>query len=190
MLTVGDVVISGSGFLLLFLSDLFQAYRRPHSARLVSIFGYGGVGAALFFLVVAFRPAAIGEAGAIAEIGAAALFSLLLLYSVLVEIPFALRRLRPKGGPERRVFAGGTYSVVRHPGFIWFLGLAASLMIIYRDSAVTIASVAMILMNLTLVTCEDLWLFPRIFHDWEAYQRTVPFLIPRLRCGGRSSKGS
>ncbi len=185
---MAELALSGAGFLLLFLGDLFQALRRPLLARLVSIFGYSGIGAALFFVVFFDRLPRTGEGGEIVEIGAASLFALLLLYSVLLEIPLAERR-RPAAGSERRAFAGGTYALVRHPGFLWFLGLAASLAVLYRTPAVTTPAAAMVLMNLLLVIGEDRWLFPRIFRDWQDYKRAVPFLIPRLRGEKRTLEG-
>lgn len=112
---------------------------------------------------------------------AAAVFLLLLIYSVVVEIPLALRDTPTRRTGPPRTVASGSYGIVRHPGFIWFALLWASIVVMYLDPLVTAVGLGLVAIDFVLIVIEDFSLFPRIFSDYAEYKKRVPFLIPRIR---------
>ena len=166
------ILVGGFGFASLFLSDLCQLRRRRLPSLVLWGSGYCSVGAAFFLQVISFRPT-VPVGLLVLGSAAAGLFLLLLVYSVLIEIP-----LKAKAG---RLITGGTYGLSRHPGLLWFILLHLALNASYRDWNFLLISAVMILLDLLLVLAEDIYLFPRMFKEYAEYKRRVPFLIPRLR---------
>jgi protein-S-isoprenylcysteine O-methyltransferase Ste14 len=109
------------------------------------------------------------------------IFLILLIYSVGIEIPLALKRNGGDKPSERRVVVTGFYALVRHPGFVWFTLLWASIIFLYQDAIVTTVGAGLVALDFALIVLEDLVFFPRIFPDYKEYKDRVPFLIPRLQ---------
>lgn len=172
------LAVGAIGFLSVVLYDLAQVRGRKGAASVLSIIGYLCILASIVFLL-------IREAPPVTPLGLL-LFKgflttgllLLLIYSVLIEIPLALKReVQTKG---RRVVATGFYGLVRHPGFIWFSLLWASIDFLYQNHLVTAVGIGLVVIDFALVLMEDLVFFPRIFPEYDEYKKQVPFLIPRL----------
>ena len=105
-----------------------------------------------------------------------AVFLFLLIFSVLLEIPFSTTY---RGQGPRRLITSGTYSLVRHPGFLWLAFLHLSLVLASGSKLLLAAFPFWTIMNGILVTLEDRVFFPAIFGDqYRDYRRQVPFLIP------------
>ena len=128
------ILIGGAGFVSLFFYDLCQVNEKRGLARALSIIGYTAIVTSTVLLLVGSPAPAAGPIVAILGAIAAGAGLLLLVYSVVIEIPIALRRRRKKNaaagtGSEggRSVVRNGTYGVVRHPGFLWYLLLQAGL---------------------------------------------------------------
>jgi protein-S-isoprenylcysteine O-methyltransferase Ste14 len=175
-----SLAVGGLGFVMILLYDLAQINGRNRFARTLSSIGYAAVLASIVFPLARLKPAqspliVLVLLGAIAALGFA-----LLVYSVLIEIPLALKRVGLNASGPRRVVASGTYSGVRHPGFLWFALCLAALALLYRHRAMTEIAAGLMLFDFTLIVIEDLLLFPRIFQDYEQYKKNVPFLVPRF----------
>jgi len=175
-----SLAVGGIGFVMILLYDVAQINERNGFAWALSYIGYGAVLASIVFPLAHLRPAesprtALVILGAIAVLGFA-----LLVYSVLIEIPLALKKSRRTSSGRRQVVAVGTYSGVRHPGFLWFALCLSALALLYRQRAMTEIAAGLILFDFLLVVIEDLVLFPRIFQDYEQYKKNVPFLVPRF----------
>ncbi len=95
---------------------------------------------------------------------------LLLIYSVWIE----LMLFAPKDG---RSYQRGTYSLSRHPGWLWFSAMHILLGIRYLHGEVILLMVMCILWNLVVISIEDRWIFPRLFSDYGEYAQRVRFLL-------------
>ena len=103
--------------------------------------------------------------------------SLLLLYSVLLEIPIKIKHGKfAIDRKNRTVYKQGTYSFSRHPGFIWMTLLNASFYGLLIDGEILILATVLTLCNLALIMIEDFYIFPIIFRDYNQYKKEVPFI--------------
>jgi protein-S-isoprenylcysteine O-methyltransferase Ste14 len=98
------------------------------------------------------------------------LFAVLLFYSVLLEIPL-------KAEKTGKLYRKGTYSLSRHPGFIWFTMINFLISVYFWNYQITLLSIGFTACNLILITLEDLVLFPRMFPEYKEYRKETPFFI-------------
>jgi len=102
---------------------------------------------------------------------------LLLLYSVLLEIPLKIKQGKVSVDEKARVvYKQGTYSFSRHPGFIWMTLLNASIYGLFINREILVLTVVLTLCNLALIIVEDLYIFPALFRDYNQYKKEVPFI--------------
>ncbi len=175
-----QLTVGGIGFALILIYDLFQVTGKERLSWLLSLIGYGMVSASVLLPLLSLRPSATPLPERFALIAFAAAAFLLLIYSVLFEIPLALKRSGRLATKPRKVVSVGFYAVVRHPGFLWFtLGLLA-LVLLYRRGGLIQIAAGLVLFDFILILIEDLILFPRIFTDYGAYKERVPFILPRI----------
>lgn len=101
-------------------------------------------------------------------------FLFLTLYSLFGAIPAGSSYLKP--GQGREVCATGVYALCRHPGVLFFIPLYLCLWLwlgLPLYMALTYS-----LLNLLLVTLEDLRVFPALIRGYDRYRAQTPFLIP------------
>jgi protein-S-isoprenylcysteine O-methyltransferase Ste14 len=123
---------------------------------------------------------------AAATVGAV-LFSLLLVYSLFIEIPFSAAYVR--AGKPSAVVATGTYALCRHPGVLWLTGLLATLFFADGSTLLLLATPIWIGLDTLYVVVQDRLFFPRMFGaDYAAYQREVPMLLPTARSVRRCAR--
>ena len=175
------LTVGATGFFSVVLYDIAQIRGRSGAAWILSSIGYLCILASIVFLMFSVQLPATPFGWLLLKGFLTSAFLLLLIYSVLIEIPIAIRR-RPLGhSDERAVVNSGFYGMVRHPGLVWFMLLWGSIIATYQDSQVTVVGIGLVLFDLVLVVLEDLVFFPRIFSDYNEYKKQVPFLVPRLR---------
>lgn len=174
--TVGAV-----GFLAVAVYDLAQVYRRRRAAIAFSSLGYLCIGASIVFLMISDVPASSSFSLLLLKGVLAFAFFLLLIYSVVIEIPLALRHAKPDPSGVRRAVARGTYALVRHPGFLWFTLMWVAIILIYLNPVVTVVGFGLVTLDFLLIVFEDIIFFPRIFSNYAWYKKHTPFLLPRLR---------
>jgi protein-S-isoprenylcysteine O-methyltransferase Ste14 len=105
------------------------------------------------------------------------IFLLLLIYSLLLEIPF--KSTYAYTGAGGKLVTTGTYALVRHPGVIWFTFFLLSLFFITRSKALLIALPIWVFMDVLYVVIQDKFFFVKMFGDeYKKYQMEVPMLIP------------
>ncbi|AEV30141.1 putative protein-S-isoprenylcysteine methyltransferase [Sphaerochaeta pleomorpha str. Grapes] len=97
-------------------------------------------------------------------------FSILLVYSVLLEIPL-------KAEKTGKLYRGGTYSISRHPGFIWFTMINLLIGVYFWNFKITLLCIGFTACNLLLILIEDLIFFPRMFSEYEEYKKETHFFI-------------
>jgi len=185
--------LSMAGFSLLILADFLWAKARK-GAKALRGSGYFLVGAAVIHFALAPNPwwplpLPAGEAlpqqgtspsalGATLLILVIAASCALLFWSVFFEIGIAKRRLGL--GPES-IVSTGTYRYCRHPGFWWFVLLMVAIGAFRGFSGYYLTILLLIALDLLLILIQDRYTFPKVFCGYEAYKKSVPFLIPRIR---------
>ena len=109
------------------------------------------------------------------------IFSLLLIYSVLVEISLFGKNT---GGLYRK----GTYNFSRHPGFIWYTAVNLLVAWYFWNPEITLLCVGLTICNLLLITIEDLVFFPKMFSEYADYKKQTPFFLSFKKSVPRSRK--
>lgn len=104
------------------------------------------------------------------------LFSLLLIYSIFIEIPLKTTYLQ--SGTIQPLVSTGTYALVRHPGLLWWTGFALSLWVVHPSTLVIWAGAAWMAANLVLIFLEDDYFFPRTIPGYTDYKQQTPFIFP------------
>ena len=170
------IAVATFGFTALCLFDLLQRTNRRTARLLLSAIGYISVAAAIGLQLLLFRPAPTAPWIAAPLILLAAAGFLLLLYSLFLEIPLT----EPFSPGERRAVRSGTYGLVRHPGFLWFLIGELALVALYRSGEFLAVAGYLVMLDLLLVVLEDRIIFPKLMTDYQEYKQEVPFLIPTL----------
>ena len=107
-------------------------------------------------------------------------FSMLLVYSVLLEIP--LSAVEPG-----TLYQGGTYRFSRHPGFLWFTIINLLVPLYFWDFGIGLICLGFILCNLTLIFIEDRCFFPEMFPEYVEYKKKTPFFLSMRHTTTRSS---
>jgi protein-S-isoprenylcysteine O-methyltransferase Ste14 len=177
--------IGGFGFLFLVLYDLSQLRPGKYLLRLTSCIGYGSLILAVFLEIFLYWPEKSPPLLIILKLGALALSVGLLVYSVFIETaPGAAAGVSARLKTERTAVTKGSYGVVRHPGFWWFLLLQISVIWLTAHKDIIIIAAGLVSMNFFLILMEDRWIFPRIFSNYDEYTQLVPMLIPRIRRKG------
>ncbi len=116
----------------------------------------------------------------VAGLALCVVFGALLVYSLLVELPFGTTYKRA-GAPESLITTG-TYALCRHPGVLWFIGGVAGFALVVDTRAALAAVPVWGGLDIAYAFLQDRYYFPRIFGSaYRDYQRTVPFLVPTRR---------
>lgn len=110
----------------------------------------------------------------------ASVFFLLMLYSLLIEIPF--RRIYLDDQQGIQVIDTGTYALCRHPGVLWF-GLFLIFTFVAGGRPQQLAAAALwSLMDAMYAVCQERFFYPRIFGEqFERYRSHVPMVVPTTR---------
>ncbi len=171
---MGIIIICTISFLCLFFFDISQVYHKKKLARVFSIIGYSGIFSSLLILIFSYKIEGGFSPFLYPKAAGSGLFFLLLIYSDFIEIGLK----SPCSAERRSAFTRGTYGIVRHPGFLWFLFSLTLLILIYKNREFTLIASSMVGMNFLLILFEDLFLFPKIFSNYADYKKCVPFIIP------------
>lgn len=98
------------------------------------------------------------------------LFLVLLIYSVLIEIP-------RNSKDTSEVYDRGTYSFSRHPGFLWYTVLNMLMAVLFWNWGILLLCILFTVFNFALILIEDRILFPIMFSTYTEYRRNTPFLF-------------
>jgi protein-S-isoprenylcysteine O-methyltransferase Ste14 len=107
-------------------------------------------------------------------------FFALFLYSLYFEIPF--RKTYVGREQPKRVVTGGTYTLTRHPAFIWFIIWIVSSVLASRSVTLLVAAPVWITAYIVCMCIEDkLTSRGHFAEEYREYQRETPMLIPTRR---------
>jgi len=115
----------------------------------------------------------------------------LLVYSILIEIPFKATYTR--NGAGQGLVTTGTYALTRHPGVLWLGLFLLGLTAISRSKLLLVAGPVWLALDVLYVWIQDRYYFPLTFAGYEQYQRETPMLVPTrdsiVRCVRTLRKG-
>lgn len=174
-------VLAGAvGFMILFFFDLAALRGVRVVKTVIWIVGYGLVAFALNMIIRKGNnfvlPAYIKVTGIILSI----VFALLLVYSLLIEIPFKTTYLEKGAGS--RLVTTGTYALARHPGVLWLILFLIGVFLATGAKTLLIAVPVWGLMDIIYILVQDRYYFPKQFGEaYGRYQNEVPMLIPTNR---------
>lgn len=161
-----------SGYLLLCVYDWAQILQKPILKHICST---GFILTGIPYISILHNSLIISQVSHIMFLLFICLLAILLIYSAMLEIPLYMKK-HPTA--QSGCYQRGTYSLCRHPGFIWYTIINISMIWYAREPAVTVMMILFTFCNLVLVILEDLLFFPRMFPDYADYRKRVPFLIP------------
>lgn len=98
----------------------------------------------------------------------------LLYRSLWAELP----KQTYSGDSGGEVCKRGTYALTRHPGLWWYGLFLVGLNLVSGAVWLRWAGPVWWAADLFIVTVEDFYLYPKMFRDYGAYKKEVPFLIP------------
>ena len=104
------------------------------------------------------------------------LFLGLLVYTLFFAIPFNETYI--KDSKERLAYTKGVYSICRHPGMVWFLGLYLSLWGLTYNLYAGIFYMLMVVLDFIYIIYQDLYIFPNTFCNYDDYVLTTLFVLP------------
>lgn len=161
-------ILGATGYLLAGLYDVAILYDKPLVRRLLYLgFFITAIPYPVIFLTWD-SPLPVFAAWIIFPL--VLLFALLLVYSVMVEIPLF-------ASGDGTLYQKGTYRFSRHPGFIWYSIVNALVSIYYWNYGITILLIGLTLCNFILVVVEDRILFPKMFAEYGEYRKRTPFIL-------------
>jgi protein-S-isoprenylcysteine O-methyltransferase Ste14 len=162
-------LLGASGYLLAGLYDIALLYRKELISKIFYL-GFFITAIPFVFLFLTYSSAHTMFISLLLALLMFCFFSLL-IYSVLLEIPL-------KKEQDCMLYKKGTYSLCRHPGFLWHTAFCVLTSLYFWYTAITLMMIGFILCNFILIVIEDVFLFPKMFDEYEEYKKTTPFLAP------------
>lgn len=170
------IAIGCLGFVAIHLLDIVSLKK---ASRVKPFTWIPGIGLLVYSLVmVSLQPAKLPLSPGYTALGWLLLLisGLPLLYSLFLNIPF--RETYIATGVSNKLVTTGLYSLVRHPGVLWFALFMISLILVSRASLMLIAAPLFIFLDIILVIVQDRFFFGKMFDGYAAYRRETPMLVP------------
>ncbi len=104
------------------------------------------------------------------------IFLALLVYSVFVEVGKNTYEYNAKPS----LVTDGTYSLVRHPGVIWFFFAYLFFALALESQMLLHACIVWSLVNGLYTYLQEKYILYNLFHDYNEYQKTTPMFIPNI----------
>lgn len=172
-----SAILGTAAFGLFVLSDINDFRWKQPLLRLLFPTGLlllGGI--SVWDLYAAFRIGAIRSADWLLLVCAAGSFAAL-IYCLFFAVPFG-ESYTGQPSQARTVCDRGVYGLCRHPGVLCFGAMYLFAGLATLPTPLLWKGLWFSLLNLLYVWFQDRITFPRIFTDYPAYRKRVPFLIP------------
>lgn len=171
-----DWILGLGAFVLFFLYDWNRVFVKTR--WMTPFFAVGNLCLAVVAVRLVWLSLFGRSAGRIGWLIGAALFLAGLIHTLYFALPFDTTYR--KEADRHKVCRTGVYSFCRHPGIWWFFGCFLCLgMSTGSEERIVLCSL-LSLFNLLYAWYQDCCIFVREFSDYEDYQRTVPFLVPKI----------
>jgi len=171
------VIIGAVGFVILFLFDPIALQKIKILKPFIWLIGNGlifiSLNRMMFNSPQFIMPKFLKYVGIAMSVTA----SPLLVYSLLIEIPFKTTYLDKGAGSK--LITTGTYALVRHPGVLWLILLLIGFFLISGSKTLLVALPIWIFLDILYIILQDRYFFIKQFGEaYEKYQKEVPMLIP------------
>lgn len=103
-------------------------------------------------------------------------FLALLIYSVFVEVGKNTYEYNAKPS----LVTDGTYSLVRHPGVIWFFFTFLFAALAFQSQTLLHACLIWSSVNTLYTYLQEKYVLYNLFHDYNEYQESTPMFIPNV----------
>ena len=114
-------------------------------------------------------------------------FFTLFVYSLFIEIP--VKQTYVQREQPQRVVAGGTYSLTRHPAFIWFTCWSVSSIFASRSITLAVGVPVWIVAYIVCVLLEEkLTIMGNFGEQYREYQKQTPMLFPTAQSARRFAR--
>jgi protein-S-isoprenylcysteine O-methyltransferase Ste14 len=171
------ICIGIAGFIILFFFDLAALKRIRLLKTIIWIIGYGLIAYSMNMIIRRGERFLLPTYVKVVGIVLSVVFTFLLIYSLLIEIPF--KRTYLDRGAGDKLITTGTYALVRHPGVLWFLGAFVGIFLAAGSKMLLVATPVWWFIDIIYVVVQDKFYFPKQFGDtYRKYQKEVPMLIP------------
>ena len=172
------IFVGSAGFVVGYLADLLSIRRIPVLRAGCWLLAFALISYSLFAVSVNsskfWLPGWITIAGWVVL----PISSLLLAYSLFVELPLIKTYAGTKGPPE--IVTSGTYALVRHPTALWDFLILASLILASRSNLLLVATPIWVTLDLLWVLLQEKSLLSLSHNSYYSYQKNTPFLLPTL----------
>lgn len=175
-----DWILGLGAFVLFFLYDWNRVFVKTR--WMTPFFAVGNLFLAAVAIRLVWLSVSVRAAGWIVWLMGAVLFLICLIHTLYFALPFDSTYCRE--ADKHKVCRTGVYSFCRHPGIWWFFGCFLCMGMSTGVKERAALSMVLSLFNLLYAWYQDRCIFVREFSDYEDYQRTVPFLIPKIIKGG------
>lgn len=118
----------------------------------------------------------------------ASIMLVLLVYTLFFALPVKDAYSGEMGEELLSVCDKGMYALCRHPGVIWFVGLALFLYLLFPTKNMGILMAVLSAMNFAYIALQDIVIFPRQFADYREYKMSTPFLLPTINSIRRAAE--
>ena len=171
------IFIGVSGFIILFFFDLVALKKIRLIKTIIWIVGYGLIVFSLNMIIRRGELFLLPNSVKVTGIVLSAIFTILLIYSLLIEIPF--KRTYLERGAGNKLVTTGTYALVRHPGVLWFILFLIGMFLVSGSKTLLVTIPVWGFMDVLYVIIQDKYYFPDQFGEaYKKYQSEVPMLIP------------
>lgn len=183
MPVMGQILLGIVAFVVAFAFDWASWRRIPGLKPVLGLAAVALFGAALWWALS--TPGRFAWPKEVVAAGWAllALGTLLLVYSLFLEIPFAATYARQGVGDT--LVRTGTYALVRHPGVLWFGIWMLGCILASRSRLMLAAGAIWLLCDALYAWLQEVVLFPRMFAGYRAYQDETPMFVPTACSIGR-----
>ncbi len=108
-----------------------------------------------------------------------AISSLLLIYSLFINLPF--RKTYVATGIGDELITTGLYALVRHPWVHCFTLMLLSLVLVSKSSLLLVAGPIFIMLSILLAVVQDKFFFGSMFAGYDRYRKETPMLLPNRK---------
>jgi len=176
------------GFIVIHIFDIVSLKKIPSGVKpCVWIVGSGLLGYSLVMLCLGSNILLLPLWATWLGWGLLTLSLFLLVYSLFINLPFHKTYIAT--GIGDKLIKSGLYTLVRHPGVIWFILFMLSLILVSRSSLLLIAAPIFIVLDVVLAIVQDKFFFVRMFDGYKRYQQETPMMVPNRQSISTFIKG-
>ena len=162
------------GFVCFLLFDLLSLRQHVLGKYVFLLLGIGLIGYASFHLIAFETSFVIPYPIRMVSLILAVMFTLLLVFSVFIEV--GLNTYEPQAKPH--LVTSGTYGLVRHPGVIWLFLAYGFAALFFSSWWLLITAVVWTFVNTLYIVLQERLVLQKLFLEYDKYVSSTPMVIP------------